>query len=185
VSGLPRHAHCDHPVQTYREAKLPCAACSQAPYLRWSDPPMPPRHFTAPITPDRTFVDFEFHRLRVGETWVWSREGLLSHLPLEVAAQFRARTAESELAVTRAVLEDLTYERGVPWVSLVLRRRDDVMSWLQSWYAERCPHCRVDAAEAHGRNCHLAELLRALGGPEETQRQVDAAWEDADGITGR
>lgn len=84
----------------------------------------------------------------------------------------RACAAESELAVTLAVLHDLGEERGASWVSLALRQRADVLRWLSC--RKLCLECS-QWERTHLRDCALAELLRAIGGPEETQRQVDAA----------
>jgi len=53
-----------------------------------------------------------------------------------------------------------------------------VIEWLSSGAQGLCIECG-EWDGCHLRDCAAAELCRALGGPEETRRHVDAAWEEA------
>lgn len=82
---------------------------------------------------------------------------------------------ETELAETKAVLADLLEQRGESWLAQLMGRREELRSSL--WHTE-CLVCG-GGDFLHERECRVAELMRIVGGPEETQRQVDASHEAA------
>lgn len=90
-----------------------------------------------------------------------------------------------ELAQTRAVLDDVLHERGQSWLAEVARQRNAIFGYLTGledkygriWRCSSCDAKRV--GELHSAACVHALLCRIIGGPEETQRQVDAAHEEA------
>lgn len=83
---------------------------------------------------------------------------------------------ERQLADTRAILSDLLSERGESWLAQLVGRQSDVLGAMSP-----TPGCLVCNGYdwAHNRLCTVAEMRRAVGGPLETQRQVDAAHEAA------
>lgn len=102
-----------------------------------------------------------------------SRDGSAA---LEIDAEREAR----EFAEFR--LQELAKEKLPDWLSEVLLRRGDLFDLLQegsesggSGYDPE-PCCAWDGGGTwHRRECAWGEWLRVIGGPEETQRQVDAA----------
>lgn len=91
----------------------------------------------------------------------------------------------------RAVLRDLVLSRDLPewmvevvragpWVAEVVRRRSVMLGALRQSFCVSSPSNPGDCdghQDHHRPNCLRGIALRALGGPEETQRQVDAAHE--------
>lgn len=86
-----------------------------------------------------------------------------------------------ELARTRAILNDALHERLPEWLAEVAMRRAELFDHVGR---ARCygqnnttEPCRMGLG--HRPDCVLGQLLRIVGGPEETQRQVDAAHDFA------
>lgn len=93
----------------------------------------------------------------------------------------RLAAAKKSEADTLAVLSDLLEERGESWVMEVVRGREELLNFLadvESAGTNQCFACSGPDG-SHSRICRNAHWLRVLGGPEETQRQVEAAWEEA------
>lgn len=100
----------------------------------------------------------------------------------DLRAEFaRERAAH---AATRQVLEDAVRDRGgvvvlsaeqqrAVFAALALAAGGRPCCWLRT-----SPHGR-----AHDMRCSVARALRIIGGPEETQRQVDAAHAEALALT--
>ena len=92
---------------------------------------------------------------------------------------------KAELAEARAVLADVLEDRGESWLAQLAGRRAELLEWLKCG-EERTLDCGCDDAfyppawtKVHFRECKLGAFIRLVGGPEETQRQVDAAHEAA------
>ncbi len=77
-----------------------------------------------------------------------------------------------QLAETRAVLADICEDRGESWLAQLAGRREELCALMKLIVS----HTRTPIG---GPASKTAELLRIVGGPEETQRQVDAAHEAA------
>jgi len=95
-----------------------------------------------------------------------------------------AYEAKQELAETKAVLADLLEQRGESWLAQLAGRRQQLADVLRrggyrSDGDAGCSECATEEERLHQRECHRGELARIVGGPEETQRQVDAAHEAA------
>ena len=101
----------------------------------------------------------------------------------------RIDTLRIERDQLRAMLSDaLETETSQPssWLSQLAGRRGDLLTHLRAGECvgdfEACFSCERGDYQNHSTHqceCGLAELLRIVGGPEETQRQVDAAHEAA------
>lgn len=95
----------------------------------------------------------------------------------------RRKAVERDLAEARALLGDLLEERGESWLAQLLPDRWELMKWFHAGEAGRLQcECELDDWMEHGVHfvaCGLARVMRIVGGPEETQRQVDAAHEAA------
>jgi len=113
-----------------------------------------------------------------------SRRNQVTKLRARLAeSEKKAAESEKKAAEALAVLGDLAEERGLPpWLCAVIDRRDKLMRMLRLLIQTRRPD--YDAPYSgdfpYGNAADgCAELLRIIGGPEETQRQVDEAWDVA------
>ena len=87
------------------------------------------------------------------------------------------KKTQAELASTRAaVLDDVLHERGKSWLAELEKRRSSVYHLLrhhETNYEHNTDHnaCKTcdERYDVHLANCDYAELLRIVGGPEETQ----------------
>lgn len=88
-------------------------------------------------------------------------------------ADLRAELARERAAhaATRQVLEDAARDRGGV-VVLSAEQHRDVLAGLRE---SACCGIFTRAGKIHKPLCRVARVLRAIGGPEETQRQVDEA----------
>lgn len=98
---------------------------------------------------------------------------------LAVAAELQRQLAEA-----RAILKDLLEERGLSWLAQLAGRREELKHTLRrDGYRTDgeagCSDCNTNEDYLHDCVCDRADLLRVVGGPEETQRQVDAAHKAA------
>lgn len=88
-------------------------------------------------------------------------------------ADLRAELARERAAhaATRQVLEDAARDRGGV-VVLSAEQHRDVLAGLRE---SACCGIFTRAGKIHKPLCRVAQVLRVIGGPEETQRQVDEA----------
>lgn len=96
-----------------------------------------------------------------------------------LAEQFLAEheRLKRELAETRAILADLLEERGLSWLARLAGRREELLEVIGVQC--RCHDASPYDIRVHAQRCPVGDLLRIVGGPEERQRQVDAAHEAA------
>lgn len=150
------------------------------------------RTFNEPLSPAMRTESVELYRMAAsGVVWWARRPG--DAMPLEVIAQLQFRRVERAYVDALAVLHDLGAERGAPWlaeavaasgarwVPLVTQHCAAMVGWLRELESNVrcCQVARGPSFAAHAVGCDLAALLRALGGDEETQRQVEVAWSEA------
>lgn len=180
---------CDHYRQIYVNTNgdlhhLPCATpdCPQGTPARelvlGLREPSPPLSFHATVTPAMRVAikSVSISRGVDRRGWAWE------HQAHPIIEDYQ-RTMRRELAETCAILADLLEQRGESWLAQLMGRREELRNALASGeltgYDNACDDCGVSSVVgnnySHLAACAHAALMRIVGGPDETQRQVDAA----------
>lgn len=130
-----------------------------------------------PLAPTATMKAVTFERVCSDPpAYVESgHKGMLS-LAYSIKANIDAlHHVEKERDDALAVLSDMLEERGQKWVAEVVARRRDIVAWLL-YALDHARDIQVGPGQAPA---SILALARLIGGPKETQRQVDEAHQEA------
>lgn len=169
---------CGHYQQFFQGKPLPCAECSKMAVHRVIDREsgagpvsFRPQTTALPTTrPQLDIVLFERRKVRV-ETSVWVTESERSDQLARHALRHQLGEPTRDELELRQVLGDAALESAM------------VQSFgerLRARLSGRGIQCKCGLTNGlHTAECEIAALLRDMLGPEETQRQVDAAHEES------